>query len=253
MDNPDNYSETTHFGYRQVPVAEKAAHVAAVFRSVAQKYDVMNDLMSLGLHRLWKQQAINLAGARPGMRVLDLAGGTGDLARLLAKKVGNSGLVVLSDINEAMLVQGRDRTIDAGHVGTVSYALLDAQHLPFPDNTFDRITIGFGLRNVTDKAQALRAIYRALSPGGVAMVLEFSHPYVTPLKPLYNLYSFQVLPLMGRLVANDAASYRYLAESIRMHPDQETLKAMMKDAGFEDCDYTNLSGGIVAVHRGHKY
>ncbi|MBA1148955.1 bifunctional demethylmenaquinone methyltransferase/2-methoxy-6-polyprenyl-1,4-benzoquinol methylase UbiE [Ectothiorhodospiraceae bacterium WFHF3C12] len=247
------HTESTHFGYQNVPTDEKARRVGQVFSSVARRYDVMNDLMSAGLHRLWKRQAVNRLNLRPGMRVLDLAGGTGDLTALMRPKVAPDGAVILSDINEAMLREGRDRLIDEGVTGGVDYVLADAERLPFPDASFDRVVIGFGLRNVTHKEQALAAMRRVLRPGGCAVVLEFSQLYLKPLQPLYDLYSFRALPLMGRLVANDADSYRYLAESIRMHPDQETLMAMMTEAGFEDCDYLNLSGGVVAIHRGYVY
>ena len=243
---------TPHFGYQQVAVEEKAHKVAEVFHSVAKKYDVMNDLMSLGIHRLWKRYTIELSGVRRGQRVLDLAGGTGDLASRFAGMVGADGQVVLSDINASMLERGRERLLDMGIVGNVEFVQADAQNLPFPDNHFDCITIAFGLRNVTDKDAALRSMYRVLKPGGRVLVLEFSKPVAPGLKPAYDLYSFKLLPLMGKLVANDEASYRYLAESIRMHPDQETLKNMMQDAGFERCEYFNLSGGIVALHRGYK-
>ncbi|RUQ33138.1 MAG: bifunctional demethylmenaquinone methyltransferase/2-methoxy-6-polyprenyl-1,4-benzoquinol methylase UbiE [Candidatus Competibacteraceae bacterium] len=246
-------SESTHFGYQTVAAAEKAGKVAGVFDSVADKYDVMNDLMSLGIHRLWKRFAISLAHLRPGERVLDLAGGTGDLTSRMLPLVGAGGLVVLSDINASMLSEGRKRLLDDGAFGTVAYAQVDAEQLPFPDNTFDCITIGFGLRNVTDQPRALAAMLRALKPGGRAIILEFSQPLAPGLKPVYDLYSFKVLPLLGKLVVNDADSYRYLAESIRMHPDQETLLQMMQDAGFERCQYFNLASGIVAVHRGYKF
>jgi len=245
--------QTTHFGFQNVPVAEKAQRVGQVFHSVAGRYDTMNDLMSFGLHRLWKRQAINLLRVRPGHRVLDLASGTGDLAMALADRVGSSGGVVASDINRSMLAQGRDRLIDHGVVDNVDFVLADAERLPFPDASFDRVTIAFGLRNVTRKERALADMRRVLRPGGMALILEFSSLYLRPLRPLYDLYSFRVLPVMGRAVAGDADSYRYLAESIRMHPDQETLRETMAQAGFEDCDYTNLSGGIVAIHRGHVY
>lgn len=244
---------STDFGFRQVPREEKTHRVRDVFRSVAGRYDLMNDLMSACLHRLWKRQTVNMASLRPGHQVLDLAAGTGDLTRLMARKVGPRGRVVMSDINDAMLAQGRSRLLDEGLVGNIEYVLADAEKLPFPDNHFDRITMAFGLRNVTDKPAALAEIRRVLRPGGFVLVLEFSRLYVAPLRPLYELYSFQILPRMGKLVANDADSYRYLAESIRMHPDQDTLKQMMEDAGLEDCDYINMSGGVVAVHRGHKY
>ena len=245
--------QTTHFGYQQVPVDEKVERVRQVFRSVAGKYDVMNDLMSLGLHRLWKIQALNMLGARRGHVCLDLASGTGDLAIKLSRIVGAEGKVVMSDINDAMLGVGRDRVIDAGAIGNVEFVLANAEELPFPSNHFDRVTIAFGLRNVTDKDKALREMYRVLKPGGRLLVLEFSQIYAAPLRPLYDLYSFQVLPRMGKLVANDAQSYQYLAESIRMHPDQPTLQAMLEAAGFEECDYTNLNLGVVAIHRGNKY
>ncbi len=248
MDKPD----TTHFGYQEVPRSEKARRVADVFDSVAERYDIMNDLMSLGVHRLWKRFAVELAAVRPGQRVLDLAGGSGDLAARFAPLVGAAGEVVLADINAHMLAQGRRRLTDRGIIGNVRYAQVNAECLPFPDNSFDCLTIAFGLRNVTDKDAALRSMFRVLRPGGRALVLEFSKPVAPGLGPLYDLYSFKVLPLLGRFVARDAASYRYLAESIRMHPDQETLKDMMQQAGFERCDYHNLSGGIVALHRGYK-
>lgn len=244
---------TTHFGYKTVPVGEKAGRVAEVFHSVAEKYDVMNDVMSLGVHRLWKKIAVEMVRARPGQRILDLAGGTGDLASKMAPLVSDSGEVVLGDINKSMLEVGRERLLDKGIAGNVRYAQMDAQALPFPDNYFDAITIAFGLRNVTHKEQALASMYRVLKPGGKALVLEFSKPVLPGLKPIYDAYSFQLLPRMGKLIADDEESYRYLAESIRMHPDQETLKVMMEDAGFDRCDYFNLSGGIVAVHRGYKF
>ena len=244
--------KTTHFGYKQVPVREKAGHVRAVFDSVADRYDLMNDLMSLGVHRLWKRQAVELAGVRRGQRVLDLAGGTGDLAERFAGIVGPTGEVVLTDINAAMLTRGRDRLVDLGLLGNLHYALVNAEALPFPQDHFDCVTIGFGLRNVTHKQRALEEMFRVLRPGGRALVLEFSHPTSRPLQKAYDLYSFTVLPALGRLVAGDADSYRYLAESIRMHPDQETLRAMMEQAGLERCDFFNLSGGIVAIHRGYK-
>jgi demethylmenaquinone methyltransferase/2-methoxy-6-polyprenyl-1,4-benzoquinol methylase len=245
--------KSTHFGYRTVPEQEKAGLVREVFDSVASRYDLMNDLMSFGVHRLWKRMAIELAGVRHGQRVLDLASGTGDLADRIAGLVGPAGYVVMSDINAAMLLRGRDRMIDGGHVANVGYAQLDAERLPFPDNCFDCITIAFGLRNVTHKEAALHAMHQALRPGGRLVILEFSKPTNRPLERLYDLYSFSVLPAMGRLVARDAESYRYLAESIRMHPDQATLKAMLEEAGFERSDVHNLSGGIVAVHRGFKF
>ncbi|HRY18156.1 MAG TPA: bifunctional demethylmenaquinone methyltransferase/2-methoxy-6-polyprenyl-1,4-benzoquinol methylase UbiE [Candidatus Competibacteraceae bacterium] len=245
--------ETTHFGYQTVAANEKARKVAGVFDSVASRYDLMNDLMSLGVHRLWKRFAVSLCGIHRGDRVLDLAGGTGDLSSRLLHMAGPKGLVVLSDINASMLHEGRKRLVDEGAVGNIVYVQADAEQLPFPDNTFDCLTIGFGLRNVTRKERALEAMYRTLKPGGRAIILEFSHPVVPGLKPAYDLYSFAVLPFLGKLVAGDTASYRYLAESIRMHPDQSTLLHMMEAAGFERCQYFNLSGGIVAVHRGYKF
>jgi demethylmenaquinone methyltransferase/2-methoxy-6-polyprenyl-1,4-benzoquinol methylase len=244
--------QNTHFGFRTVGKGEKAGMVRGVFDSVASKYDVMNDLMSLGIHRLWKRFAVELAGVRRGQRVLDLASGTGDLADRFADLVGPEGLVLMTDINAAMLGVGRDRMVDRGHAGNLVYAQVDAEALPVPDDSLDLISIAFGLRNVTDKAKALGSMYRALKPGGRALILEFSKPRNKPLEKAYDLYSFKLLPRMGQLVAKDAESYRYLAESIRMHPDQETLKRMMEDAGFERCDVHNLTGGIVAVHRGFK-
>lgn len=241
------------FGFERVPRPEKQRRVRGVFDSVADRYDLMNDLMSGGLHRLWKRFTLELTGLRPGQLALDVAGGTGDLASALARQTGNSGLVVLTDINSAMLAHGRDRLIDEGHVANVRYVQANAERLPFADNTFHCITIGFGLRNVTDKSAALASMHRVLKPGGRLLVLEFSHPVLPGLNPLYDAYSFRVLPLLGKLVAGDEASYRYLAESIRMHPDQEALLEMMRAAGWEDCSYYNLSGGIVAVHRGFKY
>ncbi|CDI02082.1 bifunctional: 2-octaprenyl-6-methoxy-1,4-benzoquinone methylase; S-adenosylmethionine:2-DMK methyltransferase [Candidatus Competibacter denitrificans Run_A_D11] len=246
-------SETTHFGYQKVAAAEKARKVADVFDSVADKYDLMNDLMSLGVHRLWKRFAVRLSGVRAGERVLDLAGGTGDLTARLLPLLGSTGFIVLSDINATMLVEGRRRLVDAGAVSNIAYVQADAETLPFPDQSFDCITIGFGLRNVTYKDRALAAMYAALKPGGRVVILEFSQPVAPGLKPAYDLYSFSLLPILGKLVANDADSYRYLAESIRMHPDQETLRGMMETAGFERCQYFNLTGGIVAVHRGYKF
>lgn len=241
----------THFGYQQVPVEEKAGRVAEVFHSVANKYDLMNDLMSLGIHRLWKQFTISQAAVKPGMHVLDLAGGTGDLAMKFAQQVGSRGEVVLADINSSMLEEGRKRLIDHGIAGNVRYAQVNAESLPFPDAYFDVVTIAFGLRNVTDKDAALRSMRRVIKPGGKLLILEFSKPESVALGKVYDLYSFTALPIMGKLIANDPDSYRYLAESIRMHPDQETLKAMMEEAGFSRCDYYNLSGGIVALHKGY--
>lgn len=245
-------AEETHFGYKTVNKAEKQARVADVFTSVAKKYDIMNDLMSFGIHRLWKRYAISLSGVRAGHHVLDIAGGTGDLAKVFSREVGRSGHVVLSDINAAMLEVGRERLINSG-CNNVDFVLANAETLaPFEDESFDLVTISFGLRNVTDKDAALRSMYRVLKPGGRLLILEFSKPVFEPLSKAYDLYSFTALPIMGKLIANDADSYQYLAESIRMHPDQQTLKQMMQQAGFENCDYHNLTAGIVAVHRGFK-
>ena len=244
--------KTTHFGYQQVPVGEKAAKVADVFHSVAAKYDVMNDLMSGGVHRLWKRFTIELSGVRTGQKVLDIAGGTGDLTAKFSRLVGPTGEVVLADINDSMLKVGRDKLLDSGVCGNVVFTQADAQYLPFPDNTFDCITIAFGLRNVTDKDLALRSMLRVLKPGGRLLVLEFSKPTNPLIEKFYDFYSFNVLPKMGQLVANDADSYQYLAESIRMHPDQETLKGMMNDAGFVNTKFYNMTSGIVALHRGFK-
>ena len=243
--------ETTHFGYQTVPREQKASRVRGVFDSVASRYDVMNDLMSVGLHRIWKQLTIEQANVRRGHTVLDLAGGTGDLAGKFLRQVGTGGQVVLADINESMLLEGRRRLIDKGAGKTLAIAQVDAERLPFADNSFDRITMAFGLRNVTDKDAALRSMQRVLKPGGKALILEFSKP-ADGLRPMYDFYSFNVLPLMGKLVANDADSYQYLAESIRMHPDQETLLNMMTSAGFERCRYDNMTGGVVALHMGYK-
>jgi demethylmenaquinone methyltransferase/2-methoxy-6-polyprenyl-1,4-benzoquinol methylase len=245
-------SGKTHFGFEEVDVREKQGRVAGVFHSVAKKYDVMNDVMSFGIHRIWKRFTIEMSGVRRGQRVLDLAGGTGDLAGKFASIVGPEGEVVLADINAAMLGEGRDRMINEGHAGNTRFAQVNAECLPFPDNYFDCITIAFGLRNVTDKDAALASMYRVLKPGGRLLVLEFSKPVLPGLNRVYDTYSFKILPAMGKLIANDADSYRYLAESIRMHPDQETLKGMMQTAGFERVEYHNLTGGIVALHRGYK-
>ncbi len=253
---PDNdkrdATDTTDFGYQQVPKTEKAARVRAVFESVAGNYNLMNDLMSGGAHRLWKRFTLSQTGLRPGQRALDVAGGTGDIAAGMSKQVGSSGFVVLSDINAAMLAEGRDALTDRGIIGNVRYALANAECLPFPDASFDCVTIGFGLRNVTDKQKALRSMARVLKPGGQLMVLEFSHPVAPGLKPIYDRYSFSVLPWLGKVVAKDEASYRYLAESIRRFPDQPTLQSMMEQAGLEQCRYHNLTGGIVALHRGYR-
>ena len=245
--------KTTHFGYKTVAENEKASMVADVFHSVAAKYDVMNDLMSFGVHRLWKHQTIASSGVRKGHHVLDLAGGTGDLTAKFSQLVGETGQVVLGDINSSMLKVGREKLHNLGLVGNIDYVQMNAEMLPFPDNSFDVITIAFGLRNVTDKDKALRSMYRILKPGGRLLVLEFSKPKHEALSKAYDFYSFNLLPTMGKLVANDSESYQYLAESIRMHPDQDTLKAMMDEAGFEQTTYQNLTGGIVALHRGFKY
>ncbi len=244
---------TADFGYKEVPADQKAQHVRAVFDSVAGKYDLMNDLMSAGVHRLWKRYALGQTGLRQGMSALDVAGGTGDLAAGMAEQVGDKGLVVLSDINAAMLEVGRDRLLDRGILRNVQFSLANAECLPFADETFDCVTIGFGLRNVTDKPAAIASMRRVLKPGGRLLVLEFSKPVFPGLKPLYDAYSFSVLPWLGRRVAGDSDSYQYLAESIRRFPDQEKLKTMMEDAGLEDCRYNNLSGGIVALHKGFRY
>lgn len=245
--------ETTHFGFRTVAKDEKQEMVAEVFHSVAAKYDLMNDLMSFGIHRIWKRFTIDCSGVRQGQRVLDLAGGTGDLTAKFSRLVGEKGEVVLADINDSMLKMGREKLRNLGIVGNVNYVQANAEALPFPDNYFDCITISFGLRNVTEKEKALRSMFRVLKPGGRLLVLEFSKPVLKPLSKAYDTYSFHILPRIGELVAQDAESYRYLAESIRMHPDQETLKSMMADAGFENVTYHNLTGGIVALHRGFKF
>ncbi len=245
-------SDTTHFGFQQVPVNEKANRVADVFHSVAARYDLMNDLMSGGIHRLWKRFTIELSGVRKGHMVLDIAGGTGDLSAKFSRIVGETGTVVLADINDSMLKVGRDKLIDKGLCGNIFYTQADAQYLPYPDNTFDCITIAFGLRNVTDKGLALKSMLRVLKPGGRLLILEFSKPRNELFSKAYDTYSFNVLPKLGQLFTNDADSYKYLAESIRMHPDQDTLLNMMKDAGFSLCEYHNMTGGIVALHKGVK-
>ncbi|PWC19736.1 bifunctional demethylmenaquinone methyltransferase/2-methoxy-6-polyprenyl-1,4-benzoquinol methylase UbiE [Brenneria corticis] len=245
--------KTTDFGFRTVAKDEKEVMVADVFHSVAAKYDLMNDLMSLGIHRIWKRFTIECSGVRRGQRVLDVAGGTGDLTAKFSRIVGDEGEVVLADINASMLKVGREKLRNKGIINNVSYVQANAEELPFPDDFFDCITISFGLRNVTDKNKALRSMYRVLKPGGRLLVLEFSKPTLKPLSKVYDLYSFHVLPRIGEMVASDAGSYRYLAESIRMHPDQETLKGMMSEAGFDSVNYFNLTGGIVALHRGFKF
>ena len=244
--------KTTHFGFKQVDQNDKEGLVRGVFDSVADKYDIMNDLMSMGIHRIWKRMAVQLANVREGDQVLDLAGGTGDLTTLFEKRVGKKGRVVLSDINAVMLANGRDRLIDRGLVGNIQYAQINAEQLPFPDNTFDCVCIAFGLRNVTNKDVALRSMQRVLKPGGRVIVLEFSHPTDSVTEKVYDFYSFKLLPKIGELIAKDAESYRYLAESIRMHPKQKELKTMMEEAGLERCEFFNMTQGIVAVHRGYK-
>jgi demethylmenaquinone methyltransferase/2-methoxy-6-polyprenyl-1,4-benzoquinol methylase len=253
MTQSGNAGQDTDFGFEKVAWTDKARRVRGVFDSVANRYDVMNDLMSLGTHRLWKRFTLACTNLRAGQKALDVAGGTGDLALGMLKQVGMSGLVVLTDINAEMLRRGRDRLIDAGHAGNSRTVQANAECLPFRPAQFDCVTIGFGLRNVTDKPAALASMRSMLRPGGQLIVLEFSQLAVPALRPLYDTYSFKVLPKLGQMVAGDAASYRYLAESIRKHPDQETLLGMMRDAGLEDCSYQNLSGGIVAVHRGYVY
>ena len=248
MDGP----RETHFGFERVSEEDKTARVRGVFDSVATRYDLMNDLMSMGLHRIWKRLAVFIVGARPGDRVLDLAGGSGDLTRLLARDVGANGEVVILDINRSMLEVGRDRLIDRGTAGNVRFVQADAESLPFPARSFDLVTMAFGLRNVTRKERALAEMQRVLKPGGTAHVLEFSQVGSPLLSKLYDLYSFRLLPKIGSLVAKDEASYRYLAESIRMHPGQEALADMMREAGFERCRYLNLMGGIVALHSGMR-
>ncbi len=250
MPHPD---ETTHFGYETVKTADKAGRVRAVFESVAANYDIMNDLMSLGMHRLWKAYLLARTGLRPGQQALDVAGGTGDITMGMARQVGPTGRVFHTDINEAMLDVGSDRMLDRGFGGNITSMVVNAEELPFADSSMHCVTIAFGLRNVTDKQRALAEMARVTKPGGKVMVLEFSKLVAKWLEPVYDAYSFKVLPALGELVADDAASYRYLAESIRMHPDQETLRGMMQEAGLEDCAYHNLSGGIVALHTGIRY
>jgi demethylmenaquinone methyltransferase / 2-methoxy-6-polyprenyl-1,4-benzoquinol methylase len=245
--------KTTHFGFESVAWDDKATKVGDVFDMVAMRYDIMNDLMSLGVHRLWKRFTLLKSMVKSGQQVLDLAGGSGDITQLLAQRVGPTGRVILADINAAMLTVGRDRLIDKGLLNTVDAIQANAEALPFADNQFDCITIGFGLRNVTDKARALKSMYRVCKPGGKLMVLEFSTPTLPGLKPIYDAYSFHMLPKLGQWISNDAESYRYLVESIRMHPTQDALKSMIETAGFEDCTYHNLSGGIVALHIAYKY
>ena len=252
MHPEDHEGREADFGFERVPWGEKRLRVRGVFDSVASRYDLMNDVMSAGLHRLWKRFTIAKTGLLAGQAALDVAAGSGDLAIGLAQRVGRAGRVVVTDINSKMLGVGRDRMLDAGHAGNVDYVLCDAEALPFATSSFHCATIGFGLRNVTDKDRALASLFQVLKPGGRLLVLEFSKADLGPLAPLYEIYSMQVLPRLGALLANDSASYRYLAESIRRHPDQETLKGMMERAGFERCSYYNLSGGIVALHVGFK-
>jgi len=244
---------TTHFGYQTVEKNDKESKVAGVFHSVAAQYDIMNDLMSFGIHRLWKRFTIDASGVRPGNKVLDLAGGTGDLTAKFSQLVGSEGKVILADINSSMLNVGRDKLRDKGLVQNIEYVQANAQYLPFEDNSFDIVTIAFGLRNVTDKDMALRSIFRVLKPGGRLLVLEFSQPEHELLNKAYDFYSFNILPKIGELVTKDSESYLYLAESIRMHPDQETLKTMLDNAGFEQTSYKNLTGGVVALHKGYKF
>jgi demethylmenaquinone methyltransferase/2-methoxy-6-polyprenyl-1,4-benzoquinol methylase len=246
-------SEKTHFGYKTVDETEKEHLVADVFHSVAAKYDLMNDLMSFGIHRLWKRFTIDCTGVRPGQRILDIAGGTGDLTAKFSRLVGKDGQVVLADINESMLKVGREKLRNRGLIDNISYVQANAEELPFPDNYFDVITISFGLRNVTHKDKALASMFRALKPGGRLLILEFSKPTNAVMTKMYDLYSFQIIPRIGKIVVKDSDSYQYLTESIRMHPDQETLKGMMETVGFEQVTYHNLTQGVVALHRGFKF
>lgn len=250
--NKDAGENTTHFGFQNVNVEEKADKVADVFHSVAAKYDIMNDLMSFGVHRIWKRLTIESSGVRPGHRVLDIAGGTGDLTMQFSKRVGENGQVVLADINASMLSVGRDRLLDRGYGSNIEFVQANAESLPFPDNYFNAVSIAFGLRNVTHKDKAIASMLRVLKPGGRLLILEFSKPANPLLSEAYDKYSFKALPMMGRLITNDSESYKYLAESIRMHPDQETLKQMMDEAGFVNTRYQNMTGGIVALHTGIK-
>ncbi len=248
-----NQKDSTHFGFQNVAWDDKQKLVGEVFHSVANKYDIMNDLMSLGIHRVWKTYAIELSNILPGQMVLDLAGGSGDLSKLICKKVGREGHVYLADINSSMLKVGRDKLIDNGYLQNVEFIQVNAENLTFKNNFFNCITMAFGLRNVTDKLKALKSMYKVIKPGGKVIILEFSTPVLPGLKPVYDWYSFNLLPKIGEFVAKDGGSYKYLAESIRMHPNQEDLKNMIEDAGFEDCHYHNLSGGIVAIHIAYKY
>ncbi len=245
-------TDSTDFGFQKVLPEDKTRRVAEVFSSVSSRYDLMNDLMSFGVHRLWKRFAVHISGVKKGQTVLDAAGGTGDLARLFHQRVGEDGWVLFIDINNAMLLQGRNKLIDEGILKGIDYVQANAEHLPFQDNSFDCICIAFGLRNVTDKQAALKSMYEKTRYGGCMIILEFSRTVLPWLKPLYDAYSFKIIPWLGKIVANDEESYRYLVESIRMHPDQETLKRMIEDAGFTKVDYYNLSGGIVAIHKAYK-
>jgi len=253
MTVPPKNTDKTHFGFEEISVSEKTGRVADVFHSVASRYDLMNDLMSLGVHRLWKRYAIQLGQFHRGHRVLDLAGGTGDLSALISPQVGEEGTVTLADINSSMLTAGRDRLLNEGIGNNISFAQVNAEALSFQSNTFDRVIIGFGLRNVTHQDRALASIFRVLKPGGQLLILEFSRPLSAGVKALYDIYSFKILPTLGKWFAQDEASYQYLVESIRMHPDQKTLKSKMEMMGFERCDVFNLMGGIVAIHRGYKF
>jgi demethylmenaquinone methyltransferase/2-methoxy-6-polyprenyl-1,4-benzoquinol methylase len=251
--NKNSTDDITDFGYQAVEASQKAGKVAEVFHSVAGRYDLMNDLMSLGVHRLWKRFAIDASGVRPGHKVLDVAAGTGDLSSAFLAHVGSQGRVIATDINESMLNLGRDRLLNEGHAGNIAYVLADGQQLPFASNHFDCISIAFGLRNITDKSAALASMFRVLKPGGCLIVLEFSKPVIPVLGPLYDQYSFAIIPKLGYWITGDAPSYQYLVESIRMHPAQEPLAEMMRAVGFDDVEYFNLSGGIVALHRAYKY
>ncbi len=250
MKNPEN--ATTHFGFQEIPTQEKAKRVADVFHTVADRYDLMNDLMSFGLHRLWKNYTLNKSLVREGHTVLDIAGGTGDLTKGFSKKVGATGNVYLADINDSMLHMGRNKLIDSGFATNIHYIQANAECLPFKSNYFDCVSISFGLRNVTDKQKALNSIYETLKPGGILLVLEFSKPVLPLLEKLYDQYSFHVVPKLGELITGSKDSYQYLVESIRKHPDQENLKNMILEARFDSCDYFNLTGGIVCLHRGVK-
>lgn len=249
----DNDRGVTDFGYERISIADKSTRVGEVFRSVADRYDLMNDLMSFGIHRLWKRFAVGMMGLRSGQRILDVAGGTGDLTLLLARGVKAQGRVVLVDINEAMLQVGRQKCLDRGIVDPIEYVQADAESLPFGNDYFDGVCIGFGLRNVTDKPAALGEMYRVIKPGGRVLILEFAKPTMQWLEKLYDAYSFGVLPWLGKIICNDSASYRYLVESIRLHPDQGTLQKLMESVGFSHCDYHNLTGGIVSLHKGFKF